>query len=101
MAHEDGRRGVEAFDEQSRLIPHRKAHRPQNSPHALAAQPGFGLLEKGGEHGWVIDGLEKPDMPRGVPVALLVKRIDLGSHAADGLSISTCQPEPDLRVSEE
>ncbi len=57
----------------------------------MAAQPGFGGVQQGREHVFVIHRLDEAEMTGGVVIAVQMQLVDLGGDAAHRLAVAVSQ----------
>ena len=70
-----------AVDQQARLVPQGKTHRPDGALHALGAQPALRGFQQRVEDVLVVNRLDEAEMAGGVAITLLMQPVHLGGDA--------------------
>ena len=101
VRHHEHRRGVEAVDQQADLFVDRQVERTHRRLAAALAQPRFGDVEQGGEHGRVVLGGDHAEVA-GRRLRIGARQvIDLRADPADVDAVPHRQPELMVGVLEE
>src|SRR3546814_18823128 len=88
MAHQEGRRPVEAHDQKAAFVVDREVERPAHPTDGALAQPPFRGIEQGGEDRGIVLGFEKAEMAEIRPLPLLNQPIHLGADPAGGPAVA-------------
>ena len=83
MGHHQGRRRLEALDEETALVVDGGAHRPAHHAEALVAEPAAGRVEQRARHRLLVHRLEEAVESHPVSVLAGVRIVLDGGDAAD------------------